>query len=180
MLTNKDKKTLLKDYKEWSGGFSPKETTDYEVRMYIKHTLPTTIKGGAAYIRSMAGRPVSSLATRTRSTMKRKTMKKPTKLKQPRGGYNEDFLKVLNKLIRMAEQDSFKIRALPRTRVCAMLRICLDDGEHIGSVVLTLVGHEHDWLIRLSELLEHNKPIPNICISPNIEAIWLLCNKFMG
>lgn len=40
-MDNDEKKLLVKDFKVWSGGFLPNETSAAEIESYIENSLPT-------------------------------------------------------------------------------------------------------------------------------------------
>lgn len=44
ILTPEIKKDILKDFKEWSGGYKPNEADSYLVEKYIKYALSTKYK----------------------------------------------------------------------------------------------------------------------------------------
>ena len=48
VMTGSEKKKLLKDFKEWSGGFAPKECTGEDVGTYIAVALSTDAPDEAA------------------------------------------------------------------------------------------------------------------------------------
>lgn len=43
-LTPEIKKDILKDFKEWSGGYKPNEADPYLIEKYIKYALSTKYK----------------------------------------------------------------------------------------------------------------------------------------
>lgn len=40
-MDNDEKKLLVKDFKDWSGGFLPNECSPEEIESYIENSLPT-------------------------------------------------------------------------------------------------------------------------------------------
>jgi len=44
ILTPEIKKDILKDFKEWSGGYKPNETDFYLIEKYLKYAISTKYK----------------------------------------------------------------------------------------------------------------------------------------
>lgn len=54
-LSNGEKASILVDFENWSGGFSPRETTDEEILAYVKSTVDTSLRGPVlAFLRAEA------------------------------------------------------------------------------------------------------------------------------
>lgn len=49
-LTAEDKKRLIDDFKEWSGGSDPSECDEHQVTVYIDYALPQDLDKQAASV----------------------------------------------------------------------------------------------------------------------------------